>query len=385
MAIIEKEFLDLTGDLDTGAFWAENELCWLRTPAKPRCPLSFSPDDHWLFGFLGVSDTIRYYRDKPWRDGLHAEANRILKEYVGRTWFGEDTWETQPRRIENLFRCEFAYTQGQTPWLVPATGDPKRFAAILDEAEKTDVRAWALPDDFRKEWDRRKKNGEILPRLGTGSRGPATVMTSILSPETFFYWTADHPRLLARFRDILAVKMIELNSFLRNFSGAQDPGWWITDDNCALFSPGLYEEYCFPVLKEVLAAFAPGNCGRYQHSDSSMAHLLGLQHRLGINSVNYGPAVDAGLIREKMPEAWIQGQLPPFLLRNGTPAEIEERVAGDFRKAGTGGALEIATAGSLAAGTGVGRMRWLMKVVRDRCRYGQDRGPDEHPPRLEVG
>jgi hypothetical protein len=32
--------------------------------------------------------------------------------------------------------------------------------------------------------------------------------------------------------------------------------------------------------------------------------------------------------------------------------------------------LEVTTAGSLAAGTGVGRMRWLMKAVQEDCRYG---------------
>jgi hypothetical protein len=31
--------------------------------------------------------------------------------------------------------------------------------------------------------------------------------------------------------------------------------------------------------------------------------------------------------------------------------------------------LEVTTAGSLAAGTGTGRMRWLMKVVQEECRY----------------
>jgi hypothetical protein len=29
----------------------------------------------------------------------------------------------------------------------------------------------------------------------------------------------------------------------------------------------------------------------------------------------------------------------------------------------------VTTAGSLAAGTGVGRMRWFMQVVQEECRY----------------
>ena len=37
--------------------------------------------------------------------------------------------------------------------------------------------------------------------------------------------------------------------------------------------------------------------------------------------------------------------------------------------AGASGGLNVTTAGSLAAGTGVGRMRWFMLVVQEDCRY----------------
>jgi uroporphyrinogen decarboxylase len=123
------------------------------------------------------------------------------------------------------------------------------------------------------------------------------------------------------------------------------------------------------VLENVLNAMAPGDARRYQHSDSAMGHLLEMQYALGIRNVNYGPTVDAGLIREKMPDARIDGQVPPFLLRDGSPEDIKTRVIEDFQKAGRTGGLNVTTAGSLAAGTGVGRIRWLMQVVQENCRY----------------
>jgi len=88
-----------------------------------------------------------------------------------------------------------------------------------------------------------------------------------------------------------------------------------------------------------------------------MGHLLDYQRELGINSVNYGPQVDAALIREKMPQAIINGHMPPMLLRNGSPDEIRARIVSDFQKRGQTGGLIVTTAGSLAAGTGVGRVR----------------------------
>lgn len=369
MPIIEADFMDLTRKLDPAAFWIENAHCDQFTPNKPRCALGFSPDDHWVFEFMDVPSTLRYYQDKPYRDDLHRQTNEITREYVGQAYFSEDTWETQPKRIENLFGSEFSYHEGGTPWLTPVTDDPDVFREVLDRAEAIDLAEWSLPPAYRAEWERRRAAGQVMPKLGNGSRGPATIMTSVIEPGTLFLWMYDYPDLMARFRDILSAKMVEFNRILRAFSAHNEAGWSITDDNSALFSPKLYRRYCFPVLETVLAALAPAPARRYQHSDSAMGHLLKQQYELGIREVNYGPEVDAGLIREQMPEAYIHGQLPPFLLRDGTPEAIRERVISDFEKAGAGGGLKVATAGSLAAGTGVGRMRWLMWLVQTECRY----------------
>jgi uroporphyrinogen decarboxylase len=365
----------LTTDLDLQAFWEEDRICddgcrlSAFTTQKPRCALRFAPDDHWLFEFVQIPSTLRYYQDKAYRDELHHQVNQITQEHVGVSFFEQDTWEHSPKRIENLFGCEFEYREGGTPWLVAASDDPVEFSRILDQAEKTDLKNWAFSEEFLAEWEARQAAGRDMPLLGTGSRGPATIMTSVLAVETTFFWFYDHPDLMRRFRDILADKMVELNILLREFSGNTQPGWWITDDNCALFNPRLYEEYCVPVLEQVLNALAPGEAYRYQHSDSAMGHLLDLQRELGIRAVNYGPEVDAALIRAKMPEAMIHGHVPPLLLRSGSPEEIRDRVLADFHKAGQTGGLTITTAGSLAGGTGVGRMRWLMQLVQEHCRY----------------
>ncbi len=374
MSIVEHEFLELTRNLDPEAFWAENDQCTGFTTEKPRCALAFSPDDHWIFEFESVPSTLRYYRDKPYRDSLHRAVNEITARYVGKRFFDEDTWEHQPKRIENLFGAEFAYREGGTPWFVPAARTPDELHRILDSVERTEIRSWALPDAFVAEWEQRAGEGRARAALGTGSRGPATVMTSIVDPSHLFLWFYDHPELMVRFRDLLAAKMVELNRVLREFSGTSRPGWWITDDNCALFNPELYAEYCAPVLQTVMNEFAPHDADppatRYQHSDSAMGHLLDQQYALGIRAVNYGPEVDPGLIRHSMPDAYIRGQLPPMVLRNGSPEEIRAKVSYDFRSAGASGGLLITTAGSLAAGTGVGRMRYLMQVVGEECRYG---------------
>ncbi len=369
MSIIEPEFMELTAQLDLQAFWDEEQLCEDFTTQKPRCAAFFSPDDHWLFEFVKIPSTLRYYQDKVYRDDLHRQVNVLTQEYVGKTFFDEDTWEFTPKRIENLFGCEFEYHERGTPWFVSVTADPDEFSQILDRAAETDLKTWAFPENFLAEWETRQAAGQTMPLLGTGSRGPATIMTSVLDIKTIFFWFYDHPDLMARFRDLLAEKMVELNTLLREFSGNTQPDWWITDDNCALFNRKLYARYCVPVFEKVLAVMAPGDAPRFQHSDSAMAHLLEYQYDLGIREVNYGPEIDVALIREKMPSAMINGHIPPFLLRNGSPEEIKARISEDFGKAGATGGLTVTTAGSLAGGTGLGRMRWMMQVVQEHCRY----------------
>ena len=362
-------FAALTASLDVDQFWLENAQCQAFSPEKPRCPASFSPDEHWLFEFLKVQSTVRYYEDKEYRDQLHREANSITRRFVGKAFFNEDTWSSHPKRIEQLFGCESAILEGGTPWLLPATDDPNEFEEVLDRAEALNLRSWCFPEEFLDEWNQREREGRSLLSFGTGSRGPATIMTSVLRPETAILWMYDHPELMSRFRDILADKMVELNAAFREFRRAADQGWWITDDNSALLNRELYREYCFPVLEKVLSVLAPGNAPRYQHSDSAMGHLLDFQYELGIRGVNYGPEVDVASIRAAMPDALIHGHMPPMLLRNGSPDEIRERVIQDFEKAGAGGGLNLTTAGSLAAGTGLGRMRWFMFLTQNHCRY----------------
>ena len=68
---------------------------------------------------MDIPSTLRYYQDKAYRDDLHRQVNGITQETVGQAFFEEDTWQHSPRRIENLFGCEFEYTEAPRPGLFP--------------------------------------------------------------------------------------------------------------------------------------------------------------------------------------------------------------------------------------------------------------------------
>ncbi len=313
--------------------------------ATPEQVSSSRRTNYWIFGFprshrRSVLPGQGLPRYSP------SEVN-VITPAVFRAFFSADTWVHEPRRLEPLV-CTFTMRELDAV----ATPQPMTREVLKDSWIARGIALRAGPSrGLICQKGKRQSCWQAFTPPRPGSRGPATIMTSILSAETAFFWMMDRPQLMHRFTKLLADRMVTLNQILREFSGNAEPGWWITDDNCALFNRKLYREYCVPVLEQVLDAMAPGDARRYQHSDSAMGHLLDMQYGLGIRVVNYGPEVDAGLIRAKMPGAMIHGQMPPFLLRNGSPENIRLRVISDFAKAGATGGLTIATAGSLAAGT----------------------------------
>ena len=90
-------------------------------------------------------------------------------------------------------------------------------------------------------------------------------------------------------------------------------GFSFADNNCCLFNSEMYELFGYPILKEVFDKYSP-NPGdiRFQHSDSTMGHLLPFFEKLNMTSVNFGPTLKVCEIRKDCPNAVIYGQLAPF-------------------------------------------------------------------------
>ena len=127
----------------------------------------------------------------------------------------------------------------------------------------------------------------------------------------------------------------------------------------------------YPILRDVFARFAPGeNDSRFQHSDSSMGHLLPILGRLGLNGVNFGPTVMARDIRKYLPKARIDGCLAPFTFMRNNEQGIIEEVRRDCEAAKEiGGGVNIATAGSINNGSLLESMRLVMAVIQNYGRY----------------
>lgn len=353
------------------AFWEENAQCEgkpFRTD-KPRAPVSMHFDDHFLMGLTRYS-VVRYHADAAYQEEVHRRANDLLERELGRRFYPEAVCGAHPRRIEFVFGAWYEIHEGSTPWLATSVRTIDDVRRLIDHVAARPIDERILPDGWEAELRRFEQRTGSRVQWGTGGRGPVTVGTSVLGAENLCLWMVEEPDTIAEFYRLLAERYVQWARFLRGVTGVTDGGWWVTDDDSCLISRELYEQFCAPVLEALFREFAPGpNDRRYHHSDSAMGHLMPVLRRLGVNAVNLGPSIHPAQIRAALPEAVVEGQIPPFLLRNGTEEEIRACVRRDFEAAGLDGGLVCTPAGSYAEGTPFENLRAYLRAVQELTRY----------------
>jgi len=363
--------------LDLKHFWAENAASSgkpFRTD-KPRAPLTLALDDHWLLGEMQLPSTLPYYRDAEYRARINRLCNDRVEEALGIRPFRQTPEPPAILRIEEVFGCAVELTEGGTPWLQPAVSSIDGLRRLMDDMERmSDADLRRLMFSRGGVVQRQLPGPDGAPRVvSPGSRGPATIGTSVCGTTEYLYWLVDYPADMERFGEVLAHTLIRYHRIVEQAAGVIYRGYYWLDDNCALLSPAMYERFCLPVMRRVFAEFAPRpEDRRYQHSDSAMAHLLPVLTRLDFHAVNFGPTVSAAEIRRHMPRTEIHGQVAPATLRDGSPEDIIAEVRRDFDAVGADGGLVITTAGSISCGTSLQSIRWFMFAVQQYARY--DRG-----------
>ena len=360
-------------ELDLEKFWEENERCFKHfSTDKPRVPVSYWLDDHFLFEAVELSSTLKYYQDREYRLQVHKKINEITREELGRTFYPEQEMKVQPERFEVLLGSHREYTEGGTPWLESEVETISDLRKLNEKNSKLKMGEVALPEGFAEEKVRFEEETGQEVKLGGGfSRGPVTMATSILGTENTCLFVMDYEQEMKEFFNILADKLIEYHYVLLEATdNNNEGGYQINDDNCYLFPPQQYQRLCAPFMEKIFAEFAPEpGDRRHQHSDSSMGHLMPILRDLGVNQVNLGPELHPLEIREAMPETVICGQTPPLVLRDGSPEEIVDMVKRDIEAVGGDGGLVETPAGSVAAGTSFKNLRIYMWAVQEYGGY----------------
>ena len=368
--------------VDLDRFWADDRASHGHpmSTAKPQVPLGISMPATCVWDELGLPQPadVPAETHNPYDVAreLRRRYNDRAEELVGRRFLPEDDPPPADSHfpglggLTDIFEAPTKWAGG-TGWVMPACDTPADLEALLDRVERRDLREVVVPANWEAEAQRIFEQYGRRPALGGGIRGPVTAAMSIYGCENLIYLILDAPELAARFRDLLAAKIIELNRLCYTLSGTPDRhGFGFADDNCALLNYDLYAFFGQPILRAVFEEFCPGpHDARFQHSDSAMAHLMPLLNDVGLNGTNFGPEIPVQAIRAALPNAVIHGQLRPWTFARGTDEEVAAEVRRDIQGVGADGGLLIATAGSINAGSRLSGLRAILSVIQHEGRY----------------
>ncbi len=369
--------------LDVELFWKDQDEA-VKAPFSKgirQMPLNIFYSQEVVFDELGIpEDFWRQQNDEEWRLSLNKAFNDKAEKIIGRRVLGEKPGPPPEDRypaakgLHDVFEAKNVWHEGSW-WLQQSAGNEDELKALLDRVEKRDIRKFILPDG----WDEAK--ARLLPRgikppPYRGQRGPCTFATSIYGAENMLFLVLDNPDLAARFRDCIMRVMLEIARVLDEEAGCtpgtEPRGFGFADDNCCLFNPEMYELFAFPILKGIFEKFSPdpGDC-RFQHSDSSMAHLLPFFTRLNMTGVNFGPTLTVSEIRSHCPNAVIYGQLAPFTFSRNEEVNMVCELLRDFEQAKEKRGIVFSTAGSINNGSRLTGMRLIMAAAQRWCRYSE--------------
>jgi len=356
--------------IDLKAFWRENGLCFEPFSVnKPRVGISFMLEDHFVTHLIPLESTVRYYTDPAYAISVHVAANDLLERELGMRFYPEDCISYIKGGFEIIMGARRVINEGNTPWIKSGVSDIGDVKALIKRAEKMDMAA-AVPDEWREAREKlRAEHGRTL-RFGHGINGPATMACNMLGTVNTCEFIMEEPDVMRAYFEVMAEKSVEYSDAiqLEDIGYISREGWGVNDDDCFLFPPKQYELLCAPFMKKLFDSYAPEpHHRRRQHSDSNMGHLMGILYDLGIREVNFGPELGVRDIRKAMPDAVIYGQMPPFVLRNGSPDDIIRRVRDDIECAHDGGLVE-SLAGVTPESTPLRNIRIYMWAVNE---YGR--------------
>ena len=351
-------------------FWAENEQCWEPfTTDKPRVPVSVGLNEDWVKHEAAVTDHRLFHTDFDYQQEMRRRASVVAQRELGITLGPAINLGSVTNT--SLFGGEVVYPDSTGPWVREVIEDPPRdVPRLIREMGRAELLERGVTPVMLEWWHRIKEEFGVTLHLGTGCHGLATLGSIICGTTNFIYWLYDYPQWMDALMQLFYEVNLEYMIRLRELTGAPMRGLGMANDNVGFLTPNLYRRFCLERERGWYDRFSePGVDRRSFHSDSDNTHMLEVLNELELDSVNLGPTVDPAVIREKMPKAVVRGQVPPLLLRNGSPEEVMARCRRDIIKAGADGGLVLTTAGSINDGTPHENVRAMMRAAELYGRY----------------
>lgn len=363
-------------EVDLEKFWSDDEVahrdnCFCKE--APQAAFGILMSDECVFAELNEDGNPWIETERQRRIDLNRRYNDKAEKIVGRRLLKEDLPLPAKKfpyvkRIGEIFGGNYVINEN-SEWLEFNCNSYKELEDILDRADKLDIHDFMFPENWYSEKKRLHEEYGLVPHLYKSIRGPVTLATSIFGAQNLIYLILDEPELAKRFSDTITEVILKMTSAMDEETGP-DSGFSFYDDNCCLLTPQMYEFFAFPILEKIFRVRSPKpEDRRYQHSDSSMGHLLPILGRLDLTGCNFGPDVLFDKIRENMPNTRVDGCLSPLVFMDNDEEEIISQIKRDCKMAKETKGINISTAGSINNGSLLTSMRAAMYAVQKYGRY----------------
>ena len=265
--------------------------------------------------------------------------------------------------------AEITWTSDGNSWVQP-------FVKTEEDIEKLEVPdlddAAYMTKVFEYYRYMKEKVGKVTPVAFNSTHSPWGVAALIRGTSEFFTDVVENPGFVKK----LTRKTLDLSlTYLRAMQEAVGPENFtrilLWDDLASFVSLEQFREFVLPLYEEIFGAFP--QCERWYHNDADATYILEGIADAGIQVFHYGYEVDPAFAKEKIGDrVCLVGNVPPLaVLRNGTPADVENSVREIIGKSGKGGGLIIAAGGYLDEGTPAENIDAMIRACE---KYGKKDG-----------
>jgi len=365
-------------NMDMKRFWQENEECMpMFTTDKPRVPVA-------LLGLGGIFfchrlgiPMDRYYAEYETQQRIRLLISEETEEELGLRFQPAIDWGVV--MDGSIFGGRVIYSEEASPFLEPVIREPRDVYWLAEQMEDAArpgdshlLERGLLPKYF--EWRDRLKtdHGITVHERLLERKGPGTIAGQLCGVSNFLMWLYTHPREMRELLSLIERILIQYIGELRARMAESPGGLGQADDVAGLMSPDMFEEFILPIQRRVFELYAPDDEDfRTYHADSNMSgRHLELLNELDVTWVNMGPNVDPALIRQKIPQAAICGEIPPNILLHDTPEDVIAAARRDIEAVGGDGGFILSTAGAIPAGTPYENIRAMCYAATVYGRYG---------------
>ncbi len=330
---------------------------WQNMPPGPT-PVAFIVDSPWLPEYGGISTLDYFARQDEWlRINL-----QIRDRFPSVCWIPGFWIEYGMLAEPSAFGARMRWHRDSPPSIDPLRGGLDALAEMTPPDPQEHGLMPLILNRYADAEQRLLPEGIDVKMVTT--RGPLAVASWLLGVTDLLINLKIEPEKSHRMMETLTATIIAWLRAQVDVLRAPE-GLLLLDDIVGMLSPKMFQEYVRPYYTRILDTF-PGMVKVF-HNDTPCANLLEPIATIGFDVFNFSHDTDISLVRSKMPNTVLMGNVPPLgLMVRGTPDQVHAWARECVIKTG-GRGLVLSAGGGVNGGTPAEAIDAVVRAAQMPC------------------